>query len=83
MKADIIRIGNSRGVRLPKLIIEQCGFSEEVDLELQNDGLLIKASSGPRSNWNEAFAKMREQDEDALLDSMETATAWEEDEWEW
>ena len=83
MKANIVRIGNSRGIRLPKPIIEQCGFSEEVDLEIQKDGLLIKAISEPRLEWETAFAKMSEQREDELLDSNTMSTDWDEEEWEW
>ena len=52
-------------------------------LEIHKDGLLIKAVSEPRSNWEVAFAKMGEQGEDALLDSNTVASDWEEEEWEW
>ena len=82
MKASIIKIGNSQGVRIPKPIIEQCGFREEVELEVHNHELVIKPMKHPRQNWESSFMKMAETGDDTLLDPT-TSTQWDEDEWEW
>ena len=82
MKASIIKIGNSQGVRIPKPIIEQCGFENEVELEVHDHELIIKSSKSPRQNWETAFKAMATNGDDQLLDS-ETKTKWDEEEWEW
>ena len=81
MRASIIKIGNSQGVRIPKPIIEQCGFNNEVELEVQNHELVIKAMKHPRQNWESAFMTMAANRDDKLLDA--TTTKWDEEEWEW
>ncbi len=81
MKASIIKIGNSHGVRIPKPILDQCGFDREVEMEIHNQELIIKASKHPRKNWAKSFQKMAEVGDDKLLDSVETE--WENEEWEW
>ena len=84
MKATLIRIGNSRGIRLPKPLIEQCGFENEVEMEVHHNELVIRSSSLPREGWASAFARMRESDDDELLDRVaETGPSWDEEEWEW
>jgi len=81
MKASIIRIGNSQGIRIPKLLIEQCGFEGDVELEVHNNELVIKSVSHPRQNWEEAFIAMEANADDALLESV--ASEWDEVDWEW
>lgn len=82
MKASIIKIGNSHGVRIPKPILDQCGFNKEVELEVINKELIVKAPKSPRKNWEDSFKKMAENKDDQLLDSSIT-TEWEDEEWEW
>ncbi len=81
MKASIIRIGNSRGLRLPKPIIEQCGFDKEVEIEIRNNEIIIRPAKRPRHNWEQAFKSMAERGDDMLIESPDTA--WDEEEWEW
>lgn len=84
MKATLVRIGNSRGIRLPKPVIEQCGFEDEVELEVHHHELVIRSSSHPREGWAGAFARMSESGDDELLDRVaETGATWDEEEWEW
>ncbi|MFT5472090.1 MAG: antitoxin MazE [Candidatus Promineifilaceae bacterium] len=84
MRAAIVRIGNSRGIRLPKPVIEQCGFEDEVEMEVHHGTLVIRSSSLPREGWAGAFARMSECGDDALLDRVaETGPTWDEEEWEW
>ena len=84
MKAALVRIGNSRGIRLPKPVIEQCGFENEVELEVHHRELVIRCCTRPREGWASAFARMGECGDDALLDCVaETGPTWDEEEWEW
>jgi len=55
MKTDLIRIGNSRGIRIPKPLIEQCGLGETVELRIEKDRLVISPARRPRQAWEEAF----------------------------
>ncbi|MBI5558426.1 MAG: AbrB/MazE/SpoVT family DNA-binding domain-containing protein [Deltaproteobacteria bacterium] len=82
MKASIIKIGNSQGVRIPKPIIDQCGFENEVEFEVRNHDLIIKPLRRPRQDWENAFKVMAANGEDKLLDA-ETQTRWDKEEWEW
>jgi antitoxin MazE len=84
MKATVIRIGNSRGVRIPKALLEQCRLRDTVELEVDGGHLVIRAAEHPRSGWDEAFQRMAERGDDALLDNDSLApTRWDETEWEW
>ena len=82
MKASLIKIGNSQGIRIPKPIIAQCGFEGEVEFIVQNKELIIKPIKSSRLNWDAAFKKMAENKDDELLDS-DSGTEWDEKEWEW
>jgi len=81
MKASIIKIGNSRGLRLPKPIIEQCGFKKEVELEVRDNALIIRPVKQPRSNWAEIFKAMAERKDDKLIEFPNSR--WDKEEWEW
>ncbi len=81
MKASIIKIGNSHGVRIPKPVLDQCGFGREVEMEIHNQELIIKSPKHPRKNWAKSFQKMADVGDDKLLNSVETE--WENEEWEW
>jgi len=84
MKTRLVRIGNSRGIRLPKPLIEQAGIIEEVELKVTEGAILIvpAAKITPRAGWAEAAAQLCEQGEDGLLDPV-TPTIFDETEWEW
>ena len=82
IRTRIVKIGNSQGVRIPKLLLEQSGIDTEVEIDVQGDHLTIRTASPARSGWAEAFALMAEQDDDALLDEV-NATDWDQAEWEW
>jgi len=82
MKISVIRIGNSRGIRIPKTVLEQCRIHEKVNLEVEGDTIIIKPDNKkPREGWEEAFKKMRELKEDELLiDDMIDLDTFD---WEW
>lgn len=83
MKTTLISIGNSRGVRIPKPFIEQCGLSEEVEMDVQDGTILIHAPRQPRLGWSEAFEQMARAGDDQILDAQTPATGWDDEEWEW
>jgi antitoxin MazE len=84
VKTRIIQIGNSQGIRIPKPILEQLGFTDEVELEVLPDQLVIRSVHQPRRQWDESFKAMAEAGDDQLLDDEPlTLTEWEEREWEW
>jgi antitoxin MazE len=84
MKAAVVRIGNSRGVRIPKALLEQCRFRDTVELEVEDGRLVIRPAEQVRSGWDEAFRRMADKGDDALLDRDSLApTRWDESEWEW
>jgi antitoxin MazE len=83
VKGRIIKIGNSQGIIIPKLLLEQSGISENVKIEVRDNQIVITAVSHARTGWAENFAQMSGNvDEDILLGSFIT-TIWDEEEWEW
>ena len=82
IRTRIIKIGNSRGIRIPRVIIDQVGLEGEVEISVQRDHLIIRPSSGPRDNWDEQFRAMAERGDDQLLDTP-TPTQWDRDDWQW
>lgn len=82
MKVKIIPIGNSQGIRIPKSILKQCNFDEEVEIKVENGKLVIQRTTTIREGWSEAFADMATQGDDQLLDGAPDSTEWDE-EWEW
>ena len=82
MKARLVRIGNSRGIRLPKPLIEQAGLTMEVQSRGQAGPMTIRGARDARAGWAEAAKLMRARDEDRLIDPP-VATRFDEDEWEW
>ncbi len=85
MITKVIKIGNSRGIRIPKHIIEQKGLNDEVELEVKNDSLVIKPVKKTRANWDLSFKLMSENKDDILLDeeSLLYQNSWNNDEWVW
>jgi antitoxin MazE len=82
MKTRLIRVGNSRGLLLPKLFIEQAGFKDEVEIELRKGAIVIVSTKPPRSGWEKAAKQIHERDEDLLFDSP-TPTHFDQSEWQW
>ena len=80
----LVKIGNSQGIRIPKLLLEQVGFSGEIQLEVEKDRLILSSVTGRRQGWEEQFQRMAQQGDDRLLDGeVLLPTSWEEQEWEW
>jgi antitoxin MazE len=80
MLVSVIRIGNSRGVRFPKYVLERFGIKDKMDMEVTEDGILLSPVSDiPRKGWAEAFKQMHENKEDILEGIPDS----EDFEWEW
>jgi len=57
MKTEIIPIGNSKGIRIPKAVLEECGFNGTVNLEVKNGRLIVSKGRKPREGWDEALER--------------------------
>ena len=84
MRASIVRIGNSQGIRIPKVVLEQTGLHGEVDLEVKDEKIIISPVKKPRQDWDRQFKLMAARGDDKLLDSeVVSLTSFDEEEWEW
>ena len=84
MRTRIVKIGNSQGIRIPKLLLERSNLAEEVELEAEDNRIIIRSTKQPRQDWEQAFRAMAERGDDELLDNnLFTQTRWDEDEWQW
>ena len=82
IRTQVIKIGNSRGIRIPKLFIDQTKLGNEVEIAVQRGTLVIRPISRPRSGWAEQFRRMSEYGDDHLLDKR-ASTKWDKTEWVW
>jgi antitoxin MazE len=83
MKAKIVKAGNSRGIRLPKALLEAGGLETEVELVLQKNGILIRSARSPREGWEEQARRLHQVGEDKLLCTDASLSSWDDKEWEW
>ncbi|MBL9082484.1 MAG: AbrB/MazE/SpoVT family DNA-binding domain-containing protein [Planctomycetales bacterium] len=82
MISRIITIGNSKGIRIPKPLLEQSGLKDEVEIIATKQGLVIRPKTNLRAGWSEAFAEMAKAGDDELLDPP-TTSKWDRDQWTW
>jgi antitoxin MazE len=82
IRSKVVKIGNSRGIRIPRAILEQAGLTDEVEMKVEGNQLIIQATHFPRQGWEERFAAMAEHGDDHLVDEV-PPTAWDEEEWTW
>ena len=78
----IVRIGNSRGIRVPKLLLDQADLPDEVELRAEPGRLIVSAAARPRDGWTALARTMRERGDDTLLDSV-TPTRFDRTDWKW
>jgi len=84
MKTHVVRIGNSRGVRIPRALIEQIGLRGKVEITADDNSLVIRPVRKPREGWAAALRKMAKNGDDELLEvAPPSLSVWDEDEWEW
>jgi len=67
MEVSIIKIGNSKGFRLSKTLLEKYNIKDKVELILEKSHIIIKPISNPRKGWDQAFKEMHENGDDKLL----------------
>lgn len=67
MKLSIINIGNSKGIRLSKTILEKYNIQDAVEVFLEKEYIVLKPKPEPRKNWEKAFKKMHANGDDQLL----------------
>ncbi len=82
MKAKLVPIGNSRGVRIPKPLIQQANLSDEVDLQVRGTSIVISSEPTSRKGWAQAAQQLHAEAEDELL-LPTTGTKFDADEWQW
>ena len=83
MKAQIVQIGNSQGIRIPKVLLEESGIRGEVELEICADGILLRNISKPRSEWDAKFKSLADQDDDLAALDLPASSRFESKEWQW
>jgi len=81
-KTHIVRIGNSRGIRVPKGLLDHAQLPEEVELQAEHGQLIVRAARGPRAGWAEAAKAMHTRGDDELLDPA-AATRFDDKDWQW
>jgi len=82
MLISVVPIGNSKGIRLPKGILEQCQITDKVELEVQDSEIILKpVRKKVREGWADEFKKMHEREDDKLLidDTLDAESL----DWEW
>jgi antitoxin MazE len=82
MRTNIIRIGNSRGIRIPKPLLEQAGLGETVQLVAKKGQLIIQPDRAPREGWAEAFAAAEKSGQDRAI-LGEITNVFDLEDWTW
>ena len=83
-RTRIVNIGNSRGIRIPKLMLDRLEPVDEVELTLEQDQLIVRPVRHARAGWDERFVAMAAAGDDHLLDAENpSVTQWDVEEWEW
>lgn len=67
MELSVIDIGNSKGIRLSKTILEKYNITDKIELILEKGYIILKPKSDPRKGWERAFKKMHKNGDDQLL----------------
>ena len=84
MRVHLVRIGNSRGIRIPKAVLDELGLDGLPDLISRSSKLILSRVRKPREGWEEAAAKMASRGDDRLVHGEQLkASSWDEKEWEW
>ena len=83
MRTELVRIGNSRGIRIPKPLIEQCGFGETVEVRVERDCLIISPERRPRQGWDDAFRASSHAAHDELMLEITEPNEFDNTEWHW
>jgi antitoxin MazE len=82
IKSRLVRIGNSRGIRIPSIWVEQLALGEGVEMSVEADRLVICSTRRPRAGWEERFRAMHDCGDDRPMEDFPAST-WDQEEWEW
>lgn len=80
MLTKLIKVGNSKGIRIPSGILKECEIEDQIEIEVKDNTIILKPVKKVREGWDEAFKKMHQKLEDKLIDENIDA---EMDDWEW
>lgn len=83
MKVNLVSIGNSKGIRIPRSVIKQCGFGDQVEMRVDDGVVVLAPTRSLREGWDVAFGEMSAAGDDTLLLPDDIAHEWDETEWEW
>ena len=86
MRVKIIKIGNSQGIRIPKVLLRQTGIQDEVDLEVEDNQITIRPiNHQTRAGWRSAYQTMSRNKDDSLLDehNLKYQSSFDLEDWEW
>lgn len=81
MRLELVCVGNSKGVRLPKAVLAQCGFTGSADLEIKDGAIILRPVREPRRSWAEAAKALAATQENRLFD--DAPNAFDDAEWTW
>jgi antitoxin MazE len=81
-KTRIVQIGNSKGIRVPKALLDQAQLPDEIELQAERGRLIVRAAQGPRAGWADAAKAMHALGDDHLLDAT-TSSQFDDKEWRW
>lgn len=82
MKINVVQIGNSKGIRIPKAILDQCEIEQQVELDVRDGHIVLEpVRRTPRTGWDERFRQMAESYDDRLL--IDDSLDLESPDWEW
>lgn len=81
-RTKLIKIGNSRGIRIPKAVVERLNLTDDIEMIVKEDHLELRPGRKPREGWSDAFREMAQHADDRLMDEP-VATKWDNEEWNW
>lgn len=83
MTLKLVQIGNSKGIRFPKNIIEKYNFSDNLDMIETKDGVIIKSAYVPRKDWDQRFKIANKSNDNDLSDIQAISNEFDTTEWTW
>ena len=83
MRARVIKIGNSQGLRIPKPILDQTGILDDVEIEVEKNQIIIRPVKNIRDGWDAAFKNMGQKGDDGPIINDNISHSWDEEEWQW
>jgi len=83
MRARVVKIGNSQGIRIPRILLDQTGILDDVELEVEKNQIVIRPISNPRGDWEADFKAMAHEGDDALINGDENISlSCDDEEWQ-